>query len=272
MMKKFSWRAFISFGLTYSFIIIAISGIMLYASPPGRYAHWVNWKILGFTKEGWAGIHTVFSYTFLVLSVFHLFTINWKAFLSYLKSKSQKGISKKREFIFSTLLTFVFFFGVIFSVPPFQSVVDFGEYLTNSWEKTEERAPVAHAELLTLAELTEQLDIESIDEVTRKLDNHKIEYENIDKQALQEIAKANNSTPIEIYDIIAKKAGNQRQGSGIGRKTLEDFASELGKNVDEILQILEENNIQAEKGETLRTIGENNDIPPRDIYDLINKD
>jgi hypothetical protein len=38
------------------------------------------------------------------------------------------------------------------------------------------------------------------------------------------------------------------------------------------LQILEEHDIQAEKGETLRTIGENNDIPPRDIYDLIGKD
>lgn len=272
MNKKFSWRAFISFGLTYSFIIIVISGVILYMSPPGRYAHWVNWKILGFTKEGWAGIHSVFSYTFLILSVFHLFTVNWKAFASYIKSKSQKGISKKRELIFSTGLTLVFLFGVIFSVPPFQSVVEFGEYLTNSWEETEERAPVAHAELLTLAELTEQLELNSIDEVSRKLINHKIEFENIDKQTLQEIAEDNGSTPIEIYEIISKKAGNQKQGSGIGRKTLEDFAFELNINVDEIVKILNDNNIKAEKTQTLRTIGENNNLPPRDVYELMSKE
>jgi hypothetical protein len=76
MKNKFSWKAFISFGLTYSFIIIIVSGVMLYMSPPGRYAHWVNWKILGFTKEGWQAIHTVFSYTFVILSIFHLFSIN----------------------------------------------------------------------------------------------------------------------------------------------------------------------------------------------------
>jgi len=58
-------------------------------SPPGRYAHWVNWEIWGFSKESWQAIHTVFSYTFVILSVFHLFTINWKVFLSYFKKKSR---------------------------------------------------------------------------------------------------------------------------------------------------------------------------------------
>lgn len=244
---------------------------MLYMSPPGRYAHWVNWKVWGFTKEGWQAIHTVFSFTFVILSIFHLFSINWKAFISYLKSKKSAGFNKKREFLISTTLTLVFFFGVIFSVPPFKTVMDFGEHLTGSWEKTEERAPVPHAELLTLAELTEQLHLSSVDEITRKLDNHKIKYENAQKQTLQEIAEANNSTPIEIYEIISKKAQNQLQGSGIGRKTVEDFASELDKSVDEILKILKENNIEAEKGQTLRNIGENNNLPPRDVYEMISK-
>ena len=142
---------------------------MLYASPPGRYAHWVNWTILGFTKEGWQAIHTVFSYTFVILSVFHLFTINWKAFLSYLKSKTKTGLNKKWEFYLSTLLTLVFFFGTIYSIPPFKSVIDLGEHLTASWEKVEEEPPIPHAELLTLTELAEQLKLSSVEEITRKL-------------------------------------------------------------------------------------------------------
>jgi hypothetical protein len=271
MNNKFNWRVFISFGLTYAIVIILVSGIMLYMSPPGRYAHWVNWEIWGLTKEGWQAIHTVFSFAFIILSIFHLFSINWKVFVSYLKSKKGAGFNKKREFIISTVLIIVFFFGVIFSIPPFKSVMDFGEHLTNSWEKTEERAPVPHAELLTLAELTEQLNFNSVDEITRKLDNHKIKFENIQKQTLQEIAETNSKTPIEIYEIISKKTGNQRQGSGIGRKTIDDFAGELDKSIDEVLNLLKNNDIEAEKGQTLRTIGENNNLPPRDIYELISK-
>jgi magnesium-transporting ATPase (P-type) len=267
MKKKFSWKAFISFGLTYSFIIILVSGIMLYMSPPGRYAHWVNWKMFGLTKEGWQAIHTVFSYTFVILSIFHLFTINWKSFLSYLKGKTQTGINKKRELYLSSALTLLFFLGIVYSVPPFKYVMDFGEYLTASWEKVEEKAPIPHAELLTLTELTEQLNLSSVDELTRKLTLHKIKFENTE-QTLEEIAKLNETTPLEIYNQITKKSGTQEQGSGIGRKTIEIFAEEVGKTPDEVMKILQENGIKAEKGQTLREIGEKNNIPPKNIFEL----
>ena len=271
MKNKFSWKAFISFGLTYSFIIIFISGILLYIAPPGRYAHWVDWTLFGFTKEGWQSVHTIFSFTFVILSIFHLFTVNWKAFLSYLKSKKSSGLNKKREFFFSTILSIVFFAGVMFSVPPFSSIMDLGEYFTDSWEKVEEEPPVPHAEQLTLTELAEQLHLESVDQITRKLEMHKIIYDNTDKQTLQEIAKINETTPIDIYNQITQKANNERQGSGIGRKTIEDFAEEVGKTPDEVMEILKENGIKAEKGETLRDIGENNDMPPRDIFELFSE-
>ncbi|MFV0590812.1 MAG: DUF4405 domain-containing protein [Draconibacterium sp.] len=270
-MKKFNWRAFISFGLTYAMIVLLVSGFILYVSPPGRYAHWVNWTLWGFSKEEWQSLHTVFSFGFIFLSAFHLFSTNWKVFLSYLRSKATGRFNRKREFLLSTVLVLVFFFGTLLSLPPFQNVMALGEDLTNSWEKTEERAPVPHAELLTLAELSEQLKLDSVDVITRKLSNHKISYENVQSQTLQEIAGANNTTPMDIYEIISKPAGNARQGAGVGRKTLEEFAPELGKSTDEMLNILKQNNIEAEKGQTLRTIGENNNIPPRDVYNLISE-
>lgn len=42
MKRKFRWRAFISFGLTYIILVLLISGIVLFMAPPGRYAHWVK--------------------------------------------------------------------------------------------------------------------------------------------------------------------------------------------------------------------------------------
>lgn len=271
MNKKFSWRAFISFALTYIMVILLLSGIMLYVSPPGRYAHWVNWTLWGFSKEGWQGIHIIFSVGFILLSVLHLLWINWKTFVSYLKSKSSSGFNKKRELIASTLLIFVFFFGTIYSVPPFKNILDLGEHFTASWEKEEEAAPIPHAELLTLNELAEQLELSSVDEITEKLKSHGIKFENTHTQTLQEIAETNNSTPLAIYEQLTRKKQSQRQGSGIGRKTLEDFAKDAGKTADEAMTILKENNIKAEKSQTLRVIAENNNITPKEIFELISE-
>lgn len=269
MKNKFSWRAFISFGLTYSFIIILISGSILYIAPPGRYAHWVNWQILGLNKERWQALHTIFSYTFVFLSVFHLFTVNWKAFLSYLRSKTQNGINEKKEFIFSTLAFAIFFLGILFAVPPFQSVMDLSEYFTESWEKTEEQPPVPHAELLTLAELSDQLKNMNLEEITGSLNTHQIKFENTSAQTLSEIAEVNETTPMEIYQKITRKAGNQLQGSGIGRKSLETVATEQGKDINEVLNLLEKKGINAQKEQTLKEIGEINNVIPRDIFNLI---
>jgi hypothetical protein len=271
MNRKFSWRAFISFGLAYIMLILLVSGFILYVSPPGRYAHWVNWTLWGFSKEDWQALHTIFSLSFIVLSFFHLFSVNWKAFVTYFRVKKQNGFYKKKEFAFSTLLVLLLFIGTLFSLPPFVNVMNLGESLTESWENTEDRAPVPHAELLTLAELAEQLHLESTDEMARKLENHKVLFEDVHTQTLQEMAETNNTTPAELYDIVSKRAGNSMQGSGVGRKTLEDFASDLNKDADDLVLNLKNNNIQADKKQTLRTIGENNNISPRDVYELLSK-
>ncbi|WP_297088973.1 DUF4405 domain-containing protein [uncultured Draconibacterium sp.] len=271
MKSKFSWRAFISFGLTWAMLLILVSGVILYVAPPGRYAHWVNWELAGFSKEGWQAIHTIFSLGFIVLSIFHLFSVNWKAFVSYIKSKSGKGFNKKKELALSVLMVLVFFFGTVFSVPPFKTIMVLGENATNSWEKTEERAPVAHAELLSLDELAAQLEIGEVSVLTQKLESHNIHFSNTHSQSLQQIAETNRTTPMDIYEILAKKPANQGQGMGVGRKTIDDFAKELNKTSDELLQILKANNINAQANETLRTIGENNNLPPRDVYKILSE-
>jgi len=54
-------------------------------------------------------------------------------------------------------------------------------------------------------------------------------------------------------------------GSGMGRKTIEIIANETGKTVEEILKVLDDHQIKAEKGQTIKQIGDNNNIAPRDI-------
>ncbi len=266
--KKFSWRAFISLGLTYSFIIIFLTGIVLYLSPAGRIAHWVNWRFAGFLKEEWQAIHINFSLLFVILSIFHLFTVNWKTFWSYLKNKTSKGLNKKREFLISTFLTIAIFFAVIFSIPPFSTVVDFGEYLTNSWENVESDPPIPHAELLSLVDLTSQLENMSIEKIEAILKTNKIKYENVN-QTLSEIAHQNNITPNELYEIIIKKPQAGMQGMGLGKKTLEDLAAENGKEVSIFIELLKANNIEATKDQTLKDLADKYNMAARDLHAII---
>ncbi len=266
--KKFSWRAFISLGLTYSFIIIFLTGIVLYLSPPGRIAHWVNWRFAGFLKEEWQAIHINFSLLFVILSIFHLFTVNWKTFWSYLKIKSSKGLNKKREFLISTSLTIAIFFAVIFSIPPFSTVVDFGEYLTNSWENKENDPPIPHAELLTLVDLTSQLENMTIEKIESKLKANKIRYESIN-QTLSEIASLNNITPNALYEIIIKKPQEGMQGMGLGRKTLEDLATENNKEISSFIELLKAKGIEATKDQTLKELADFYDMAARDLHAII---
>lgn len=266
--NRFSWKAFISIGLFYSFLIIFFTGIILYLSPAGRIANWNNWKLLGLTKMDWQSIHTVFSLTFAILSIFHLFTVNWRAFWSYLISKSSKGINKAREFYIMSVLMVLFLTGIVYSVPPFVSIMDFGSYLKDSWERNDTAPPIPHAELLTLNELAEKLDSISIDKIVNKLEANKIKF-NSANETLEKIGLINNLAPIEIYRIITKKTLTGMAGSGIGRKTLGEFSEENNIDINHIIKILQDNNIKAQKNQTLKDIATENDMAAKDIYDLI---
>lgn len=270
MKKKFSWKAFISMGLSYSFIVVLITGIVLYLAPVGRIAHWTNWTIFGFTKEGWAELHMVFTLLFVILLIFHLFSMNWKIFLSYLKNKKSKGLYRKKELYLSTIFAILVFLGTVYSIPPFSSVIDFGDYLTKTWENKNVEPPVPRAELLTLNELSEQLDDVSIDKIENGLNNSKIVYNSKD-ETLLEIAESNNLTPIEVYDSINihKSSRGSGQKRGIGRMTLMGFADENGKDADELLRILKEHGINARKNQTFKKIALENGVSHREVYDLV---
>lgn len=266
--SRFSWKATVSIGLFYSFIFIFLTGIVLYFAPAGRVSNWVNWKILWLTKEKWQAIHTIFALIFAILSIFHLFTLNWRTFWAYIKSKTAKGLNRKREFYIATILTAIIFIGVINTIPPFSSVMDFGAYLKAKWENTEKAAPIPHAELLTLTELAEKLYSISVDKITHKLDANQIKYDGVN-ETLTSIGQKNNKSPFEIYDLITKKSVTGLAGSGIGRKTLEQFAKENNINIDDILKVLHDKNIKAEKTQTLKDVATENDMAAKDIYELI---
>lgn len=219
-MKKalFSWRAFISIGLLVTFIMLLVSGIVLYLAPPGRVANWTNWQILGLGKQDWQNQHTIFSLSFAVLSIFHLFSINWKAFWSYIVAKTHAGLSKPFEIFSILLLALLFGIGTHLKLQPFSTVIDFGESLSESWEEPQSRPPLPHTEKMTLREVSVRFTSGTSPESLReKLEMAGITVQSLD-QTLESIGSENNTSAQRVYNLLDIKAfPNTGRGKGQGK-------------------------------------------------------
>jgi len=218
--KTFSWRAFISLGLVPSFLVLVVSGIILYLAPAGRIANWTDWQLLGLTKKEWQEQHTIFSLLFAILSIFHLFSINWKAFWSYIVSKTRNGLSKPVELSLIIILSLVTGVGTYKGIPPFSTINNFGETLTDSWETTDAQAPIPHTERFTLNDIATRFTPgKSPQELQQTLERKGINVESVD-QTLESIAEQNGTSAKNIFDMlgIEATASGKSQGSGQGRR------------------------------------------------------
>ncbi len=271
MKKSFSWRVFISFGLFIALVMMLVSGVILYLSPPGRVANWTDWRMIGLTKRGWQNQHIIFGFSFLILSVFHLFFINWKAFLSYLKSKTSEGLKNPRELLTIVILSSLFGTGTYFDIEPFSAVIKFGDTISNSWERQEKQAPVPHAELMTIQQLAEQPGLGGDPEaIIKKLEKAGLKGAARNK-TLAEIATINGKTAEEVYEYIApaKTAKHTIQGQGFGKKTLQEIADEGGVSSTSLQLALRQKGIEATPDSLLKSIAENNKIEMSELRKIL---
>jgi len=178
MKKSYSWRVFTSFGLFLSFFMLLVSGVMLYIFParsPG-----VIWELGGLTKPAWQDQHIIFGFAFSLLSLGHLFLVNWHAFLSYLKAKTAQGVQRPAELLTIVVLSLVVGFGTYFGIQPFSAILEFGKNISNSWAPKEKETLKPFVEHLTLAELAELSEQEAPEEHFARF-NHDSDEEEFDR-------------------------------------------------------------------------------------------
>ena len=87
--EKFGFKAFITWNVFFTGLIIATSGIFLYVAPPGGEISGKQFHLLGLNYNNWLMLHTNFAFLFIIFAVLHLY-LNWRIFLSYLKDKSKR--------------------------------------------------------------------------------------------------------------------------------------------------------------------------------------
>ena len=270
--KSFRWHVFTSMGLALAFLVMLLSGIVLFISPPGRVANWTDWNLFGLTKKEWQNQHIVFGFAFIILSIFHLFVINWKTFLSYLRNKASKGLNSPAEPVVSIVLFALLAFGTFWHLPPFEQIIAFGERLSGSWERKTGAPPVPHAETFTLDELGRlpQVGVPGA-EIVKRLQAAGIKVRDT-KQTLQEIASNNRVEVQRLYGFVAAERPSPMfaEGAEWGRRTLSAAADSAGVSPLALQQALKQQGIEGSPDERLGDIASKNGIKTSELIRKIN--
>ena len=130
-MRKINWQIFISFNLLFTFVLMLLSGLILYFKPEGTVARWLDWKILGVDKSGWESLHTVFSFLFLAFALFHILKVHLKNIRAYILNYKPRGF--RRELYISLLISLLFLMGTLLYLPPFHMIYQAGNELSDRW-------------------------------------------------------------------------------------------------------------------------------------------
>lgn len=201
-----SLRRFTSLTITFSFLIMTYTGILLFIAPKGRVANWTNWKLFGLDKTQYTNLHVTFMVLFIIVSIFHIY-LNWKPLMSYFKNKSREFSLLTKEFIFALTINIFFIVGTLYYWAPFEQFLDFEEDVKSSWEKKADKAPYSHAELSTIEEFAKKTGKDA----TRVMDQLKAKNMQgvaLDK-TIEKIAKENGKSPSQLFEILQSQKENK---------------------------------------------------------------
>jgi len=210
---RFMWRAMTSVLIAASFLLLVISGVILFVSPPGRVANWGGWSMIGLSKHEWSGVHAWFAAVFVLTAAFHL-VFNLRPLMNYFRDRLTRRLGWRWEWMVAVALCGVVFAGVQTRIPPFSTLLNFGERVKRSWEDTRTAAPLPHAELLSLRELASQAKV-PYETAVERLEARG--FKGVRPETIvQELAQTNQVSAQGVYEIIQGQRGGGRSGGGHG--------------------------------------------------------
>lgn len=120
--EPFNRRAFVSVLTGFSFVLMAVTGMVLFFAPTCRIARDTSWTVWGHDKDQWAAVHVWFSIAFVVASFFHVY-LNWSVLTNYFKTKLRQGLAFRVEWISALVICAIIYAGTVGEVTPFSSLI-----------------------------------------------------------------------------------------------------------------------------------------------------
>ncbi|MEJ2108744.1 MAG: DUF4405 domain-containing protein [Acidobacteriota bacterium] len=278
---KFNKRGLVSFLTLFGFLIMALTGLVLYAMPEGRVAYWILWEFAGLSKTGWGNIHVLSSILFIVAGIFHIY-FNWRPLLQYFKSKVHEGIGLRRELLIASLLSVFIVVSSIRPFPPLSYLLDFKDWMKAAWvEEADYEPPFGHAELMPLGTFCKKMDID-LDAAILELHSAGIHFDH-NRETLEEIARANAVSPMELYLLIKKfepapgaldsytpeSIEVEFSGTGIGNRTIETICSTLGLDIGLASSRLKKAGLSDDMDQTVKSLAGSADSQPIEILKVL---
>ena len=183
-----------------SFALLILNSIVLYVVPEGRVAYWADWRFWGMTKSEWGDQHVTIGFLFLLAGFLHLF-YNWAAVKSYLKNKAKEIKVFTMPFNFGLLITMVVAGMTYFHVPPVSLVLQLGSHFKVVGAEKYGEPPYGHAERSSLKMFSQKEGID-LEKALALLKQGGLK-DSQGEATLLAIAKSNNLTPQQVFNIIA---------------------------------------------------------------------
>jgi len=273
MNEKIVIKKIISLTLAFSFLVMSITGIMLYIVPKGKIAYWANWEMLGLTKQQYGNIHITSMILFLVVTIWHIY-YNWKPLLSYLKNSTKQITLFKKELLIALTLNVLFVGGTLMGIQPFQSVLDINDGIKTYWEEQYGSPPYGHAEESSLQSFSQRIRVNS-PKALELLKSKGIVVEST-SQTLLQIAEKNGISPKDIYNAIKAKGdtttGKSSTNAGIsslGRRTLQELANMDKINLEKSLLFLQGKGFDATAQSRMRKAANALGITPYELFEKL---
>lgn len=218
--KKRSFRSFVSIMTALVFLVLALTGIVLYIEPHGRVAFWTWWRFLGLSKGQWDGIHIILGWTFIVMAGLHTY-LNWGPLVRYLRGRVAVGFRLRWELGLASALTVLLILGAALNLPPVSYLLELNERIKRSWvDNRADMPPFGHAEMKSLKVFCRIRRIDIAAAMT-ELKRAGVRVSS-PRATIATIAQRNNITPAAVYKLIRKleppgmSRGRHRRGGGRG--------------------------------------------------------
>ncbi len=281
--NKQSSRSLTAFIVTWAFVILTITGLVLYVVPQGRVAYWTHWSLLGLGKEQWGDVHMMFGGIFIFTGIIHLY-FNWKPFKKFLADRVKGKLQLKQEFVIAMTFSVVIVVMSIFHIPPVSWVFDLNQTLKDSWVTSPElEPPFGHAEEVSLAGISRRMGLD-LEQGVAALQREGFDFTG-PQDSLEKIALANNVTPMDVYAVISRYEKKSEPvpasgmtiedvearyaGTGLGRKTLADVCKSVQIGITNCEERLSVKGFKVASDEKLKQAAERYEINPIDVLKML---
>jgi len=249
------------------------TGIVLFIVPKGRVANWIEWELMGLTKDDYEALHVTFMVLF-VIGVFIHIILNWKLLIHYLKNRRQDTKTGSKVLISTFIISLIVGWGTLAAFPPFSSFLQWQEQIKTSWEEPETKPPYGHAELSTLSTLASQMGWDK-DKTIAAFKDAGFTLTN-PQATLDNLAKENGTTPQAIFDTISKKLQTIKtvstltaSKSGYGKLSLLEASQKEEFDLQKAIEFLQIKGIKATPDSPLKPMAESLEVGPGELVEML---